>query len=160
MKRILPVLLLLTACQTEQPTVQNQAATRAALEGRCASMNIKRNTPEFYNCVAGYEHIEQQQAEARNVQTGMVGAGAALTGLSLLAAFSDERLKRDIVPVGQENGFNVYRFRYVWSEEEYIGVIAQEVRALRPDAVFEDSSGYLKVNYGAIGVAFRRAELR
>lgn len=68
----------------------------------------------------------------------------------MLAAFSDERLKRDIVPVGEENGFHLYRFKYVWSE-------AQDVRKTRPDAVLTDATGYLKVDYRKIGVAFRPA---
>jgi hypothetical protein len=35
-----------------------------------------------------------------------------------------------------DNGLGYYRFAYSGSEKPYVGVIAQEVRALRPDAVF------------------------
>lgn len=154
MKRILPVLLLLTACQTDQPTVESINAQIAAREGKCEAQGYKRGTKDFYTCNA----IAQQQAQvdaARGAQTAAVGAGAALTGISLLAAFSDERLKRDIVPAGEENGFHLYRFKYVWSDQEYVGVLAQEVRETRPDAVLTDASGYLKVDYRKIGVSLR-----
>ncbi|MCC8977589.1 tail fiber domain-containing protein [Bradyrhizobium acaciae] len=165
MRTILPLCLLLAACQTDQPTVQNPAALQAAREGRCANVGLRRGSPEFLNCVAGYEAadqhaaiIQKQQADSQTIQGGMAGAGAALTALSLFAAFSDERLKRDIVPYGVENGFQTYRFRYLWSDDEYVGVLAQEVRRTRPDAVIHDRTGYLKVNYHAIGVSFRRLQ--
>ena len=48
-------------------------------------------------------------------------------GKALKKIFSDERLKRDIVPVGIENGFNTYEFRYIWGTQRYKGVMAQEV---------------------------------
>jgi hypothetical protein len=48
---------------------------------------------------------------------------------------SDIRLKRDIAQVGEHNGINLYRFRYLWSDTTYVGVMAQEVAALKPDAV-------------------------
>ncbi|MBK3666263.1 tail fiber domain-containing protein [Bradyrhizobium diazoefficiens] len=150
-KIILPLCLLLAACQTTQPTVESINAQQAAMDGKCEKQGYKRGTKDFYTCLQ-----LAQTEDARTTQNAMYGTGAALTGLSLLAAFSDERLKRDIVPVGKENGFNLYRFRYLWSDEEYIGVLAQEVRHTRPDAVLEDSSGYLKVDYGKIGVLFRK----
>ena len=45
-------------------------------------------------------------------------------------AVSDIRLKTDIAPVGQlANGLNLYRYRYLWSDTIYVGVMAQEVAA-------------------------------
>ena len=41
-----------------------------------------------------------------------------------------------------DNGLGFYRFAYVGSGKPYVGVIAQEVRALRPDAVFRGRDGY------------------
>ena len=40
---------------------------------------------------------------------------------------SDARLKDDIVPLGRlENGIRLYRYRYKWSEQRFVGVMAQE----------------------------------
>ena len=48
-----------------------------------------------------------------------------------------------IVLLGRlDNGLGFYRFAYVGSGKPYVGVIAQEVRALRPDAVFRGRDGY------------------
>jgi hypothetical protein len=42
-----------------------------------------------------------------------VGAAAMVPALLL----SDERVKRDIVPMGEQNGHKLYRFKYyVWSD--------------------------------------------
>jgi hypothetical protein len=59
---------------------------------------------------------------------------------------SDIRLKRDIAQVGEHNGINLYRFRYLWSDTTYVGVTAQEVAAVKPDAVSRGADGYLRVH--------------
>jgi hypothetical protein len=67
---------------------------------------------------------------------------------------SDSRLKRDIEAVGQlANGIGLYRFRYHWSDELYVGVIAQEVASIVPDAVVRGPDGFLRVDYGHLGIA-------
>ena len=65
---------------------------------------------------------------------------------------SDIRLKRDIAQVGEHNGINLYRFRYLWSDTTYVGVMAQEVTAVKPDAVSRGADGYLRVDYGRLGL--------
>jgi hypothetical protein len=66
---------------------------------------------------------------------------------------SDVRLKRDIVEVGRlDNGIGLYRYRYLWSDEVYVGVMAQEVARIMPDAVTRGSDGYLRVNYERLGL--------
>ena len=66
---------------------------------------------------------------------------------------SDSRVKADVVKVDTHPaGFGLYRFRYLWSETEYVGVIAQEVRELMPEAIACGDDGILRVDYGAIGV--------
>ena len=66
---------------------------------------------------------------------------------------SDSRAKADVVKVDSHPaGFGIYRFRYLWSETEYVSVIAQEVREFMPEAVVCGEDGILRVHYGAIGV--------
>jgi hypothetical protein len=67
---------------------------------------------------------------------------------------SDVRLKRDIVPVARRaNGIGLYRYRYHWSEQLYVGVMAQEVAAIVPDAVSRGAAGFLEVDYAHLGLA-------
>ena len=67
--------------------------------------------------------------------------------------YSDINLKHDIVPVGHlANGLGLYRFSYTDSDKVYVGVLAQEVERVMPDAVRRAPNGYLQVNYARIGV--------
>lgn len=67
---------------------------------------------------------------------------------------SDVRLKRDVVLVQRlDSGLGLYRYRYVWSDTVYVGVMAQEVALLRPDAIVRDSlDDYLRVDYSRLGM--------
>lgn len=68
---------------------------------------------------------------------------------SIVSMFSDENLKQNITEVGRlYNGLPVYLYNYVGDNTPRIGLLAQEVIYINPDAVYIDSSGYLKVNYG------------
>jgi hypothetical protein len=68
---------------------------------------------------------------------------------------SDVRLKRDIVQIGQlVNGLPIYRYRYLWDDTLYVGVMAQDVAATRPEAVVRGSDGYLWVAYDRLGLKF------
>jgi polysaccharide export outer membrane protein len=65
---------------------------------------------------------------------------------------SDIRLKRDIVLLDRlPNGIGLYRYRYIWSDQVYVGVMAQEVAQIVPDAVVRGANGFLRVNYARLG---------
>ena len=72
----------------------------------------------------------------------------------LTLAASDIRLKENIQPIGKsDKGINLYTWD--WNEEgkriagnqPTIGVLAQELREVMPEAVTEGPDGYLRVNY-------------
>jgi hypothetical protein len=69
---------------------------------------------------------------------------------------SDIELKHNIVRIGTlDSGIGLYRFQYNWSDQVYVGVMAQEVVTVMPAAVSRGSDGYLRVNYGRVGVRFQ-----
>lgn len=71
--------------------------------------------------------------------------------------FSDRRLKKDITRVtAHYGGFGIYRFKYLWSDIENVGVMAQEVRRTMPKAVVRGADGFLRVDYAAIGMEVER----
>lgn len=86
---------------------------------------------------------------------GPWGTGIGAVAGGLMGAFSDRRLKADIVATGDilPIGLPLYRFRYVWEEPgtEHVGVMADEAREVAPHAVYRDLSGFDKVDYAAIG---------
>ena len=66
---------------------------------------------------------------------------------------SDRRLKRDLVALGTlDNGLALYRFRYTWSDIVYVGVMAQDVLLVQPDAVVTGADGFYRVDYAALGL--------
>ena len=61
---------------------------------------------------------------------------------------SDARVKENITPVGRlDNGLTVYMFNFIGSKVPQIGLLAQEVALVKPEAVFEDENGYLWLRY-------------
>jgi outer membrane immunogenic protein len=67
--------------------------------------------------------------------------------------YSDRRLKRDVALLSRrEDGVGIYRYRYLWSDEIYVGVMAQEVARIDRDAVACGPGGYLRVNYQRLGL--------
>ena len=66
---------------------------------------------------------------------------------------SDIMLKHDIILLGHlDNGLGFYRFAYNGSDRAYVGLMAQEVQALMPDAVVRGRDGYLRVFYDKLGL--------
>jgi hypothetical protein len=54
-----------------------------------------------------------------------------------------------------DNGLGFYRFVYNGSDKAFVGVIAQEVQTVMPQAVTRDRDGYLRVLYDKLGVTFQ-----
>jgi hypothetical protein len=53
------------------------------------------------------------------------------------------------------DGLGLYRFSYNGSNKPYVGVMAQEVAHVVPQAVTRDRDGYLRVNYEMLGLKFQ-----
>jgi hypothetical protein len=69
---------------------------------------------------------------------------------------SDVALKHGIVLLGHlDNGLGFYRFSYNGSDKAYVGVLAQEVQAVAPQAVVRGRDGYLRVLYEKLGLPFQ-----
>ena len=100
--------------------------------------------------------------------SGLAGAGGAAAGTGIgvgsfnpgLSSFigSDQNIKENISKVGSlDNGINVYKFDYkpeykdTWGHGSHIGVMAQEVEKVIPEAVATHEDGYKLVNYAMLG---------
>lgn len=67
---------------------------------------------------------------------------------------SDRRAKTDIVRIGTSyDNLPIYRFRYKGDSEIRLGVMADEVEKVKPEAVFTLPNGLQAVDYSQIGVA-------
>ena len=68
---------------------------------------------------------------------------------------SDINSKHDITLIGRlDNGLGFYRYSYIGSDKAYVGVMAQEVESVMPDAVVRGRDGYLRVFYDKLGLKF------
>jgi len=84
------------------------------------------------------------------------GGGGGFRGGGGGGRRSDIELKHDVVLLGHlANGLGYYRFSYLGSSKPYVGVIAQEVQSLVPEAVTRGRDGYLRVYYQQLGLKLR-----
>jgi hypothetical protein len=84
------------------------------------------------------------------------GGGGGFRGGGGGGRRSDIELKHDVVLLGHlANGLGYYRFSYLGGSKPYVGVIAQEVQSLVPEAVTRGRDGYLRVHYEQLGLKFR-----
>jgi hypothetical protein len=72
---------------------------------------------------------------------------------------SDMRLKHDIVLLGRlDDGLGYYRFVYNGGHTAYVGVMAQQVQTVMPEAVTRGPDGYMRVSYDRLGLPFETYE--
>ena len=55
-----------------------------------------------------------------------------------------------------KSGLNIYEFEYNWSPQKYTGVMAQEVKKVKPSAVSENIFGHMMVDYSQLDVNMER----
>lgn len=87
----------------------------------------------------------QQQSALMSSLGSMAGVGAGL------AIRSDMRLKENIQIIGKlPSGIAIYWFDYINGAKNQIGVMAQEVLPIIPEAVSVGDDGYYMVDYGKL----------
>ena len=97
-------------------------------------------------------------------QTAAYGSQMAALGSILGGAvsnpstkLSDKTLKKNIKYKSKsKSGLNIYEFEYNWSPQKYIGVMAQEVKKVKPSAVSENIFGHMMVDYSQLDVNMER----
>ena len=103
-----------------------------------------------------YDKFNADSQAAQNSMAGIAGIGQAVAGAlpwaSWLGGLSDRRAKTDIMPIGGNlAGAPLYMFRY-WTDMDtlQIGVMADEVKQIHPDAVHMGTDGLDRVDYGML----------
>lgn len=130
----------LGAGQTQQTQDQNN------LQGQIDRWNYQQQLP--YSQINQYANLINGQYGGTSMTTspqqGLFGS-----------LFSDRRLKENIKRIGTaDNGLAIYQFNYLGNPTTCIGLMADEVRDVCPEAVSVSDSGFYMVNYEkALGVA-------
>jgi hypothetical protein len=124
-----------------------RAATAASERGRSSMASMPRGGASFAGGHGG---------RVSAAGGGFHGGGGGGRGGGGGGRRSDIALKYDIVLLGHlANGLGYYRFSYLGSRKAYVGVMAQEVQGVMPDAVTRGGDGYLRVYYEKLGLTFR-----
>lgn len=111
--------------------------------------------------LGSYNQLQQNAVKINNdadPTAAILGAGSTLGAAAIMA--SDRRLKHNICVVGTDKrtDLTLYEFSYKGSNRRFIGVMADEVEARYPEAVFEMPDGYKAVNYAALGLEMVEVE--
>ncbi len=124
---------------TTQPTYAPSS------QGTVAPTDVSGN---YYNSYNGQlQQYQAQQGQQNSLLGGLFGLGGSALGAGIFK-YSDMRLKSDIHRVGTaNNGLPLYSYQIGGRPE--VGVIAQEVAAVKPEAVAMDRDGILMVDYEA-----------
>ena len=85
-----------------------------------------------------------------NILGGGGGGGGGMDIPMEGSQFSDRRLKTNIHRIStRPDGLGVYEFEYIWGGGKHIGLMAQEVLGIYPDAV-GSVGGYYTVDYSRV----------
>jgi hypothetical protein len=157
-----------------------QDLAKYLLPGQVAGMLKNLSTPTYAptNTVAGTDYLTAMgltnQGNVANANANNAYNNAMMQGLFTLGAGSiasptgtfnflksDIRVKENIKPLGFTlNGLNIYSYEYKpeFKDDQYaghgtfIGVMAQEVEKVMPEAVITMNDGYKAVNYSMLGI--------
>lgn len=107
------------------------------------------------NAVSGGANSIGQYYMLQSLLNNNGGGYATAAEAQANAIPSDRRIKQDIAVIGiLPNGLTLYSFRYkpkyrdAWGHGRRVGVMADEVEIVRPDAVSLHRDGYKVVDYG------------
>lgn len=145
----------LTALMGNSSAVQNPTFSPFA-QSAAAGTDVSGNVWNAYKA-----NVDRANSANENMMGGLLGlgklgvsafsGGPASAAMGMASMLSDIRLKRDIRRIGAlPSGLPVYEFRYLWSDEPMVGVMAQEALGVVPEAVSMHESGFLMVDYSRV----------
>lgn len=129
---------LISSSQVTNPTFGQTPTTNIA------PANYEGDVNSAYQGQLQAYQIQQQQQNA--MMGGLFGLAGSIGGG--FAMHSDRRLKTTIQRIGSlVNGLPLYLFRYLSGGDPQVGLMADEVLKVRPEAVSVDPNGYYMVDY-------------
>jgi hypothetical protein len=143
------------ALEDPQIAADIQAAAREAIIASLENQGIEVTLPDLAEAVS---LLLAKNSTGQRGDTGEALAAAAAVIAVTAIVFSDRRLKENIVWRGSSSsGLNLYEFSYLGKSTRWIGVMADEVQQVRPDAVMQMAQGYMAVNYAKLGLQVQLA---
>lgn len=99
------------------------------------------------NLVSGAGQVSESQSSGSSKE----GIGKFIGTIASAAAASDRRLKKNIFRIGKlKSGLNLYQYHYTNNAGPFIGVMADEVEKLVPEAMGPVIGGFKTVDYSKL----------
>lgn len=139
----------LRAMQDRASQLANQTFSNYLAQVLAGSQTGFNAAQGAFGASQGYGGLIAQTGQ-RGGRGGALGSlGQALGGVAAVAPlFSDRRLKDDIRYLGtRPDGLGVYEYTLKTDGKRYVGVMADDVARLRPDALGEPVAGFATVHY-------------
>ena len=144
--------LMLASQQFRESLGQRAQDNRFRLfQGTSTNQNqaSRADSPAQFSLGLGNQRMQQRSTFTENTaEPTWRDIASIASSVGGMMAMSDRRLKRDIFCIGQlGSGLPVYLYRFNDSEDWHVGVMADEVQEIIPEAVAEHESGYQMVAY-------------
>ena len=140
--------------------------THQDLSAYALTSSIPTKTSQLTND-SGYLTSHQSLASCLKTTGGTISGNLAVTGTCTVSgalqgktvkATSDRRLKENLTtPTYDLSSLKAYRYTFTGEPVYHVGLIAQEVERVIPEAVAEGENGYLALDYNAVVAALVNA---
>lgn len=137
--------------QTDQATIyanlqENVTYSNNSTQQAIIASTMNAQTEQTRIMATNQTEQERIMADVQKKQSSNGLFGSIIGGV--LGLFSDPRLKKNIVRVGSRpDGLDIYAYEYVWGGKRHLGVMADEVEVLRPEAMGASLLGFRTVHY-------------
>jgi hypothetical protein len=117
-----------------------------------ANTTVKIDAFTDPEAVSGVIRLTAGEYYPIRLQYGNNGGSASLAfSWESLPIISDSRLKRNISFLETRNGIKLYSFQYLWSDEYFVGVMAQDLLGTEHESAVMERNGYYTVDYSQLG---------
>ncbi len=136
--------------------IANQALATGSQAGNSVNQGYATALSGYNGIMDSYAKLGSAEIQANAQKQDPLAslAGSAMGMFAGSIKFSDVRLKENLVPVGLlTNGVVIYTFNYIDSPRLEMGVLAQDLLKVQPDAVHVSEDGFYMVDYSKLEVA-------
>ena len=140
---------------TTRRELTKKGAQAAAMARQAQMESFARNNIVKSPDIAPPPPVMSNVGQAMFMDALSIGTSIAQIATPFAIA-SSKKVKDNIVKIGESiQGHNIYKFSYKGSPRRYVGVIAEEIQQIKPEAVVTMPSGIMGVNYDLIDVNFK-----